>query len=445
MIFMKSQEEKYLILPGCDDTNRGDQALIWETVVIAKEAGFSGQYYMVASAEKSAQSKAENIDSIEYILPHPSTHFKKNNNVTYGPLLKLKWAAVSLIDGLSAIALLFPVFRKIAGKLGSDKLRRSLSVYGQARAAFVKGGGFLHSYGGIISTYAIFYDLYHIILALSMGIDVYVMPNSFGPFRGAGSSWLVKTVLGKCKLITTRESISKQMLLDATGLNAHLFPDLAFYLTPATAADLTSAQEEKLRQIPFNSRKCVALTMRPYRFPASEHPREDYVRYQKTLSEFVVYLNKRGFYPVIIEHTYSEAEHERDMSCIEDVVKLLGNSCEYTVYSDLSLNCRQLKYIYSRFEYIIGTRFHSIIFSLASGVPAIAITYGGNKGQGIMRDAGLTEYAIDIGALDVEKLIMLFNKLTQNKSAVQEKINRYIASLPAEKERLILMMRANNE
>ena len=440
---MKEDKKIYLILPGCDDTNRGDQALIWETVALAKEAGFKGQYYMVASAEKSRQSKAEMIDNIDYILPHPSTHFKKNNNITYGKLLKLKWATVSLIDGLRALALLCPVGRYVAGKFGNSDLRRSLSIYKQASAAFVKGGGFLHSYGGVISTYAVFYDLYHIILALSMGLDVYVMPNSYGPFRGPGSSWLIKKVLGKCKLVTARESVSQQALQKASGLEAELFPDLAFYLEPD--ANLTPEQEEKLMRIPFESRRCVALTMRPYRFPASEHPQEDYIQYKETLARFVVGLNQQGFYPVIMEHTHSESEHERDMSCIEDVVKLLGDSCEYSVYSDLSLTCRQLKCVYSRFAYIIGTRFHSVIFSLASRVPAIAITYGGNKGQGIMRDMGIEKYCIDIDALNIDKLNELFADLTQNTAAVHKKIDRYIASLPAEKERLIRLMRMDKE
>ena len=440
---MKEDKKIYLILPGCDDTNRGDQALIWETVALAKEAGFKGQYYMVASAEKSKQSKAEMIDNIDYILPHPSTHFKKNNNITYGKLLKLKWAMVSLIDGLCALALLCPVGRYIAEKLGNSDLRRSLLIYKQASAAFVKGGGFIHSYGGIISTYAVFYDLYHIILALSMGLDVYVMPNSYGPFQGPGSSWLIKKVLGKCKLVTARESVSQQALKKASVLEAELFPDLAFYLEHD--ANLTPEQEEKVKRIPFESRRCVALTMRPYRFPASEHPQEDYIRYKETLARFVVDLNQQGFYPVLIEHTHSESEHERDMSCIEDVVKLLGDSCEYSVYSDLSLTCRQLKYVYSRFAYIIGTRFHSVIFSLASRVPAIAITYGGNKGQGIMRDMGIEKYSIDIGALDVDKLNELFTGLTQDAESVHKKIDSYIALLPAEKERFIQMMRKDKE
>ena len=42
-------EQKCLILPGCDDSNCGDQALIWETVELARAAGYIGDYYMLAS------------------------------------------------------------------------------------------------------------------------------------------------------------------------------------------------------------------------------------------------------------------------------------------------------------------------------------------------------------------------------------------------------------
>ncbi len=204
---MSENEKVYLILPGCDDTNRGDQALIWETVTLAKQAGFDGRYYMLADPDKSKQSEAERIDSIDLILPHPSTHFKKNNNISYGKALKLKWAFISLIDCIRAFAVLFAPLRPLVKLLGGKKIKASIEAFKRADAAFVKGGGFLHAYGGIVSTYIVFYQLYHIQLALSMGKDVYVMPNSYGPFMGPGSAWLVKKVLGKCKVITARESV----------------------------------------------------------------------------------------------------------------------------------------------------------------------------------------------------------------------------------------------
>lgn len=433
------EEKCYLILPGCDDTNRGDQALIWETVQCAKEAGFQGKYYMVADVEKSLQSKEEGIQNIGYLLPHPSTHFKRNNNIQYGKGLKIKWAAVSLIDATKAIVMLTKPGRFWAEKFGTVETKKSLQIYQNAEAAFVKGGGFLHAYGGITSTYSMFYDLYHVILALTMGIKVYVMPNSYGPFKGPGSGWLIKQVLKRCELVSARESISKDMLLQETGVSAGLYADLAFYLEKDKR--LKDEQREKVEKIPFATEKCVALTMRPYRFPSSKDPVKEYQKYKQTMYEFVQWLDEKGYYPVIIEHTFSKSEHEQDMSCIRDVAELLGNSDRYMIFSDLSLNCRQLKYLYSRFEYIIGTRFHSVIFSIASGVPAIAITYGGNKGQGIMKDIGIQECAIEIENLEFTSLKSKFEYLEKNQSDIKNRIQDYLNGLLEQKNQLVESLR----
>lgn len=424
----------YLILPGCDDTNRGDQALIWETVSIAREAGYCGEYYMIASAEKSRQSEREGIHHTEYILPHPSTHFKVNSNIQYGKLLKMKWAFVSVFDSIKAIGLLWKPLRNIVKKFYSQKVRRSIELFENADAAFVKGGGFLHSYGGIVNTYANFYDLYHIILALSMGKDVYVMPNSYGPFLSPGTGWMIRRVLSKCKFVSVRESVSQKMISDELGVKAQLFPDLAFYLEPCS--ELNGEQKKRLEAIPFD-KKCVALTVRPYRFPGSANPEQEYEDYKQAVKNFIVYLDEQGYHPVLVEHTFSITEHEQDMSCIKDIVKLLGNTCDYSVYSDLSLDCRQLKYVYSKFAYILGTRFHSVIFSIASKVPAIAVTYGGNKGMGIMNDMGLSEYALPIDELNYDSLVAAFNTLIKNTDHVKDRIQMYINSINARKKDLI--------
>ena len=432
------EDNTYLILPGCDDTNRGDQALIWETVEIAKEAGFDGNFYMIAESEKSTQSLKEGIKNIEYILRHPSTHFKQKNNINYGILLKLKWAFVSLFDSLSACLLLSPFVRKYFLFLYSKSVRQSIEKFEKAKAAFVKGGGFIHAYGSPIETYVVFFQLYHIMLAQSMGIPVYVMPNSFGPFDSVGSATMVKKVLNKCKLVYSRENISSTKL-NEIGVKNETLPDLAFYLRADNC--LSDQQRKKFDSIPFKTKKCVALTMRPYRFPSSSNPEEDYLNYKNSLCGFIKYLSNNGYYPVMIEHTFSDTEHEKDMSCITDVAEMLGNSCEYGIYSDLSLDSRQLKYVYSNFECIVGTRFHSVIFSIASGVPAIAITYGGNKGQGIMKDMNLDEYALPINELSTEILIKKFNKLNENIELVRSNINEYIGHLNDKKIYLIEQLR----
>lgn len=427
----------YLVLPNCDDTNRGDQALIWETVSIARQSGFSGDYYMLSEKENSKQSAKEAIEQMSPILPHPSTHFKSHHNIQYGFVLKMQWMVASLYDATNALLLSNNLYRKLFLRFYSKEIQSTIRVFEKADAAFVKGGGFLHTYGGIINTYQNFYDLYHVILAQKMNIPVYIMPNSFGPFLSPFSAKLVKRVISKCKVVTSRESISQRVLLEETGIQSKLMPDLAFFLEPDDT--FSDEQKKKISCIPFGE-KCVALTVRPYRFPGKKNSDELYMQYKLAICDVIKTLSKEGFYPVLVEHTYSPNQHEQDMSCIRDVQGLLKDAVEYAVYSDLTLTCRQLKYVYSKFACVIGTRFHSVIFSIASGVPAIAISYGGNKGKGIMDDIGLSEYVLPMESITGNALIEMFEKIMKEKASVQGKIRDYLDDAEKRKRELVICL-----
>jgi colanic acid/amylovoran biosynthesis protein len=142
-------ESVYLILPGCGDENRGDQALIWETVRLAKDAGYEGKYYMLATKEGARQSKKVGIDSMDCILPHPSQHKRmKKDNRRYDAFLKLKWAGASLCDLMVAIPMLYKPTRVLLSPFLSVEKKKTMALYQKAEAAFVKGGGFLHAYTG---------------------------------------------------------------------------------------------------------------------------------------------------------------------------------------------------------------------------------------------------------------------------------------------------------
>ena len=144
--------------------------------------------------------------------------------------------------------------------------------------------------------------------------------------------------------------------------------------------------------------------------------------------------------PVVIEHTLAILEHENDSRCISEVLSDIPVS-QYIMIADKNMNCENLKWIYGQCDYIIGTRFHSVIFSLSQGVPAIAITYGGNKGEGIMKDMGLSEYAVNIEDINEDKIKELFKKLVRNEDSVKEKINNYIENSNENRKIMINEMR----
>lgn len=123
-------------------------------------------------------------------------------------------------------------------------------------------------------------------------------------------------------------------------------------------------------------------------------------------------------------HTLGPSSHEDDRIAIKEVINELPmNIRKKTSYiEDFNLTCKDIEKIYSYYDYMIGTRFHSVIFSLNVNVPSIAIAYGGNKGKGIMNVLGNGDFAIDMDKVFDEILISIFDKLETSRDS-------YIANL----------------
>lgn len=416
---------KYIVLPDCSDLNRGDQALVWETIRLAKDAGFEGDYYIQSEPLVSKQSIENGIGCFLPILKHPSRN-NKTNNVKYGKMIKFKWGLIALFDLITSLFVLFVAPYKWLWILFGKDTKNTLNLYKESSAAFVKGGGFLQSYGGITTFYFIYYHLFPIYLANRMKLPVYIMPNSFGPLDGFSAKWQVRKALKKCKHITCRESISYNYMKSIfPDINFRLTDDLGFYLQPDTNT-----------KFPFdNKNNLIAITARPYRFPEHNENNEIYYRkYVDSIADVAKHIYSKGYMPVFVQHTLAINAHEDDKKCIDDVCKLL-NPDQYLVIENREYNCKQLKQVYSHFNAIIGTRFHSVIFSVASCVPALAIAYGGNKSRGIMRDNGLEQYVIDIDAVTGKSLSDMFDKIIENSSSYANHLNSsYKAIMQRRKE-----------
>lgn len=427
--------KKYLVIPQSHDLNRGDQALVWETAHLAKDANFHGEYYLMGEDNDNIkQTKQEGFTPFSPILKHPSRLFKNKNNIHYGISLKLKWGLVAIFDFIFSLLLLFKPSRNILEKTMSKDKRHAMSLFKDADAVFVKGGGFVHGYGGIVSSYYIYFVLYHVILSQRLGKPVYFFSNSFGPFNGPFVKLLVKKVMKKCEFISARESISSRMVAKDLGLNIPVNPDLGFFLKPTKKDEM---KEYLLNYgVPLAHKECVAITVRPYRFPEYDNPKKAYENYKNTMVNFIKYLDKQGYHTVLVEHTLSTNSHESDMSSIRDIIPNI-KKCDYTVISDDNLNSREVKSLYSHCSYMVGTRFHSVIFALAEKVPSIAVTYGGNKGDGIMKDIGIPEYAIPISEIQLDKLINKFVMLVENRSRTIEMIDDYLLKIEDDRKGII--------
>ncbi|EKQ09820.1 polysaccharide pyruvyl transferase [Lacticaseibacillus casei A2-362] len=427
--------DKYVIIPGCCDLNRGDQALGWETARIAKDAGFSGDYSVLAERDEPVQQSIQKgFEILRPVLEHPARKFSKRNNIQYGFKLKVLWGIVSVKDLIVSLLLLVPVIRNLFVFLaGSDsETKKTIERINSSSAVFMKGGGLIQSHGGLTATYATYYRLYHIFLAHSMKKPVYIMPNSFGPFEGPGVKKMVSMAFKECSLITAREKKSQEVVKNDLGIDIEVYPDLAFYLPEKK---LSKKELFSRLKIPAG-KKVVAITMRPYRFPDSDVPEDMYRKFKSEMRNFILWLNQKGYVPLIIEHTFAVTAHESDGDCIQGVISGLSED-EYYLLSDRTMNCEELKSVYSMCDYIVGTRFHSLIFSLSNRVPGIAISYDGNKSVGIMTDMGLKDFVIDIYDVNAKDLEKMFTHLVATNNENIKKIDKYIEVANQYRKRLV--------
>lgn len=433
---MEENKKIGLIIPACSDLNRGDQALVIETMNVMKKSLNIEEFFMMSNNEIN-QCEMFGLKPFKSVLKHPSRFTKKANNMNYNKILKLKWGAIAGIDFFTSILLLNGVTRAIIMKFASKDLKKSLNLYKNADAIFVKGGGFMHDYtGGLVGRYTMYYQLFHIKLALKMKKNVYIMPNSFGPFKNKNNAKSLNKILNKCKFVSARESISANGKTNGLERDIPLYPDLGFFLEGEEKEKIKSYLEDNYN-MDFEKEKYIAITARPYRFYESDNPEKSKEDYIQGFAKIAKYIYEIGYIPLFVVHTRAQNNHENDEFCIKEIIEKVDKNVKYIEIKDNSLNCKDLKTIYSFCEAIIGTRFHSVIFSIDNLVPAIAVTYGGNKGQGIMKDMGLANYAIKIEELNYNILKEKLDELLKNKQEEKENMKKYIEYANNEYKKMI--------
>lgn len=424
--------KKVILIPSNTDLNRGDQALVWESVRLIKDVYKDDvDILLMASGsdneerwEQTRQTEMLGHRFLETILHHPGRNTKKTKEDSshYSIMTLARWGGQAIVDWSKSSLLLSTL--SILNKLGegflSNNQRRTIKEIKKADAIFVKGGGFIHSYGAVTDVYLIYYLLYQIRLALRYGKKVYVLPNSIGPLRNKFAKKMVVKTLRRCSLITLRENISLNFV-KSLGVDAERYPDLGFYLKP-TKNDFSKYLTSKGVNL---KRKNVIITLRPYRFSGHQNPDLFYDKYKNSVVTFIEYICSKGYGVTFFAHTLGPSSHEDDRIALQEVFELLSDNIKsnITYIEDKELNCQDVEKIYSYYDFMIGTRFHSVIFSLNVGTPSIAIAYGGNKGKGIMEDLGNSDFSIDIDKLESDTLVTLFDNLELSKDIYLENLN----------------------
>ncbi|MFM5645674.1 polysaccharide pyruvyl transferase family protein [Aeromonas caviae] len=409
--------KKIVIVPACTDLNRGDQALVWETAFLLKDAFLEDVSVKIVDYgnndddryRQSIQTKNAGFEVVRNITENPKRYL--NNSEIHNKFHSFISAGfVALLDFIRQLTLLLLPYDRVFNILFHSKdYRDTFKVLQESDAVVIKGGGYLHTYGKVEDLYYLWFGLYYVLLAKRLKKKVIIFPNSIGPITGVLNRAFFKYTVSKVDLIFAREKISKEYLISMGIENCHYAFDLGYY---ALREKVPSNKKSIIKK---DGMLNIGITVRPYRFPKSANPEKSYRQYIESIATYCNENYDNNFFYFIVQ-VQGPSAHETDLLAINDVVSLLSKNVSHEIIDD-NYNYRELLDIYSNMDYVIGTRFHSVIFSQIMGVPSIAIAYGGNKSRGIMRELDLEDFVVDIESISSDVLTSMMNNLERNKTA----------------------------
>src|SRR5690606_15456878 len=143
------------------------------------------------------QSKRLGYATVPPLIPSPRRGLAaKEKRIHDSPLNTFALAANAVADLIRmSILYLTSPYPRVKICILDQRTRKVFEEIRTSDALIVKGGGYLHSYGGMKSIYYLLFLLFPIFLAHRLEIPVVVMPNSIGPIQGRIERWLVRQAL----------------------------------------------------------------------------------------------------------------------------------------------------------------------------------------------------------------------------------------------------------
>lgn len=211
-------------------------------------------------------------------------------------------------------------------------------------------------------------------------------------------------VLHTHNLITAREKITYQVLVEKGLSNVVLSTDIAFSLKPMPVA--------------IHMNNFVAINLSP--LVLNQNPKiQDAL---KRLADFI--LTETDMNIVLTPHCLVSVSDDRDAlrkiyTANEGRVRMINEN----------LSAGQYKSIISRARFCVSARTHAVIAAYSSLVPTLALGYS-VKSHGIAMDLEMEDYIVDVRTInEADTLLGYFKKLMENEREVRgllaEKIPEY--------------------
>ena len=268
-------------------------------------------------------------------------------------------------------------------------------------------------------------------LALALGTPLVLLPQTYGPFAHRRNKRIARNLIANSTLAYARDSDSYERLRALLG---HRFDperhrlgvDVAFGLPGRRPSTLEPALQKALDE---NSRPLIGMNVsgllanRPAEASQRFSLASDYAR---TVNELVArLLQTTDAHILLVPHVHAPLGHyESDLDACLNVLEALPDRLQTTASERITVirepyDATELKWIIGQTEWFCGSRMHSTIAALSSGVAACALAYS-LKTRGVFASCGLADAAVDLRHLEAEDAIEHVLWTWENRQSMSE-------------------------
>jgi len=323
------------------------------------------------------------------------------------PLAKLAYTLYMM-----SATLLWAIYRHHTGKYLPlpAHLKTIAKQYERADLIVPVGGGYLRSRKGLLNRFNIPLLLHPLLFGYLLGKPTVLYSQSVGPFQNKWERLLVAFVLKRMTLILVREDTSAE-LLAGMGVNRNIARsvDAGFLLRSKSKLNI-----RKLYHIPAR-KLLVGVTVRSWLKGEAQ------ASYELAVAKALDAIIETSAAHVIFIPQVTANKGDDDRVVSRRVHGLMRHIAATTVIEDAPDHHR-IKAIYDNLDILLGTRFHSVIFSLTSFVPVLAIEYE-HKTSGIMHDLKLEHWVIKMEEVTAPALTKLLLKLIRQQPQYRARLH----------------------
>lgn len=259
--------------------------------------------------------------------------------------------------------------------------------------------------------------------AHAFGIPVYLMPQSFGPFDFGkdhpGIDERCRKLLPACKAILAREQEGYDALVSTYGLtNVHLAPDLVLNNKGIDLANVfTEIPNTELPEIMPGS---IAIV--PNGRNLSVGNDQEVVELYRSAIACGLAQGKTVF---LLHHATSDATicaRLKESFADENRVILL----------EKEFSCLQFNALVPQFDYLVASRFHSIVHAYKNGIPCVILGWA-KKYEDLAGQFDQQQYLFDVrSCVDRSALCAAMHCINENRKAESRKIKAHLCTVQKE-------------